>query len=135
MAAADVYIRRCNGVPVHKYISDSSLKQALRPLLLKFIKGTLKQKTNLAAEHPSQFELFKKVWSIREQPMVSAQYGFFLLPSYKSDCPHPVCSREKPESEPTWFKNGPPMSSSYDTRHWGCGDCTSCSSEICTGHY
>ena len=50
MAAADVYIRRCKGAPcgdaqIHLFHgSDSSSKQTLRPLLLKFLKGTQKQK-------------------------------------------------------------------------------------------
>ena len=64
---------------------------------------------------------------------------FFLLPCYESRCPHPACEKGKPEQEPTWFENGPPIS--YlpfpvpDTKKtWGSEGCDSCTG-FCSGHY
>ena len=148
MAAANVYIKRCDGAPcgdatIHLYKgADSTSRQATRSRLLTFLKGTNKQKAVLKQEHPNEYELFTKVWSIRERHVVQKvpfQYAFFLYPCYELECPHPVCKQGKPLIEPTWFQGGPPLS--YlplpvvdTTRPWGNLGCPTCS-QLCCGHY
>ena len=146
MSAAEVYIQRCNKAPcgdteIHLYLgADSSELQNRRERLLKFLKGSQKEKVKLQKENPEEYSSFERVWSVREQHMVKnvpSQYVFFLLPCYK--CPHPACQKGKPEQEPTWFENGPPIS--YlpfpvpDTkRSWGSEGCDRCTG-FCSGHY
>ena len=146
MSAAEVYIQRCNKAPcgdteIHLYLgADSSELQNRRERLLKFLKGSQKEKVKLQKENPEEYSSFERVWSVREQHMVKnvpSQYVFFLLPCYK--CPHPACQKGKPEQEPTWFENGPPIS--YlpfpvpDTkRSWGSEGCDHCTG-FCSGHY
>jgi hypothetical protein len=65
-------------------------------------------------------------------------YIFMLLPCYKQECTHPVCCKGRPENEPTWFKDGPPLSLiplpiPDPEKPYG-GKCEKCE-ECCTGHY
>jgi hypothetical protein len=148
MSAAEVYIQRCNNAPcgdteIHLYLgADSSELQNRRERLLKFLKGSQKEKVKLQREHPEEYSSFERVWSVRERHMVKdvpPQYVFFLLPCYEPECPHPACEKGKPEHEPTWFEDGPPIS--YlpfpvpDTKKpWGSEGCDSCTG-FCSGHY
>ena len=67
------------------------------------------------------------------------QCVFFLLSCYEPGCPHPACEKGKPEQEPTWFENGPPISylpfPAPDTKKpWGSEGCDSCTG-FCSGLY
>ena len=76
MSAAEVYIQRCNNAPcgdteIHLYLgADSSELQNRRERLLKFLKGSRKEKGKLQREHPDEYSSFERVWSVREQHMV-----------------------------------------------------------------
>ena len=76
MSAAEVYIQRCNNATcgdteIHLYLgADSSELQNRRERLLKFLKGSRKEKGKLQREHPDEYSSFERVWSVREQHMV-----------------------------------------------------------------
>ena len=147
-SAAEVYIERCNKAPcgdaeIHLYIgADSSERQCKTEMLLKYLKGSRKEKAKLQSEHPQCYSEFEKVWSIRERHMrkdVPVQYVFCLLPCYSEECCHPICEAGKPVTAPSWFEGGPPLS--YlpfpvldATRVWGDVSCDKCA-EVCCGHY
>ena len=148
MSAAEVYIQRCNRAPcgdaeIHLYIgADSSEFQGKREMLLKFLKGSRKDKQKLQAEHPHDYSNFEKVWSVRERHMVKdvpSQYVFFLLPCYSPGCAHPICVNGRPSSEPTWFENGPllsylPFPVPDASKSWGFETCERCTG-LCAGHF
>ena len=148
LSAAEVYIQRCNNAPCGdteirlRLGADSSAFQNTREKLLRYLKGSRKEKIKLQREHPQEYSRFEEVWSVRGRHMVKevpTQYVFMLLPCYQPGCPHPVCERGKPEQESTWFENGPPIS--YipfpvpdPNRPWGNQHCNSCSG-FCSGHF
>ena len=82
-----------------------------------------------------------KVWTVRNNHMMKnlpGNYLFMLLPCYQKNCPHPVCVKGKPNSEPVWYEGGPPLA--YvpipildPERPWG-SHCHSCVG-FCSGHY
>ena len=93
MSAAEVYIQRCNKAPcgdteIHLYLgADSSEFQNRRERLLKFLKGSQKEKVKLQKENPEEYSSFERVWSVRERHMVKkvpSQYVFFLLYAWVS---------------------------------------------------
>ena len=99
MSAAEVYIQRCNKAPcgdteIHLYLgADSSELQNRRERLLKFLKGSQKEKVKLQKENPEEYSSFERVWSVRERHMVKevpSQYGFFLLYGLKMDPQFPT---------------------------------------------
>ena len=145
-AAMDIYIQRCNHAPCGDTQimlfkgADSSNLQERREDLITFLKGSCKAKSQLKAKKPELYGHFQTVWALRERHMVKnlpSQYLFYLLPCYKSNCPHPVCQSGRPTSEVTWFDGGPPLT--YlplpvpdKDRPWG-GSCDSC--YACCSHY
>ena len=138
-AATDVYIR-CNHAPCGDTQialfqgADSSKLQKIRP------QGSCKAKMALKKEKAELYAQLEKVWAVWERHMLKqlpSQYIFFLLPCYRSDCPHQVCQHGQPSAGATWFEGGPPITYlplpvQDEDRSWG-QQCNSCSE--CYGHY
>ena len=67
MSAAEVYIQRCNKAPcgdteIHLYLgADSSELQNRRERLLKFLKGSQKEKVKLQKENPEEYSSFESL--------------------------------------------------------------------------
>ena len=149
-AAIDVYISAvngspCGGKPIHllKGAQDELSKkyQERRQRLIIFLRGTKKKKMELKANYPEEYEYFSKVLDVQGRHMVPnlpANYVFMLRLCYQKDCIHPLCAAGRPEKEPLWFKDGPPLS--YLPlpipdleRPWG-SKCKTCTGS-CVGHY
>ena len=151
LTAADVYISRCDKAPFGNSkitlikgsrAEHSKTLQDRRPLLIKFLNGTKKERNALEVEQPTLYDYFQKIWELRTRHMVKdlpGQYVFQLLPCFKQNCIHPVCMAGKPQEEYRWYDGGPPLS--YvplpipdKKRPWGGTDCEVCKAE-CFGHY
>ena len=149
-AAIDVYISAvngspCGGKPIHllKGAQDELSKkyQERRQRLIIFLRGTKKKKMELKANYPEEYEYFSKVLDVQGRHMVPnlpANYVFMLRLCYQKDCLQPLCAAGRPEKEPLWFKDGPPLS--YlplpipdPERPWG-SKCKTCTGS-CVGHY
>ena len=146
-SAADVYISKCNNAP----FGESSIQllkgsrnhlaknyKTRRPHLLRFLKGSKKEKNKLMEDNPTLFEYFTEIWDRDMVKGLPAHYVFQLIPCYQQDCIHPVCKRGKPIQEPVWYNGGPPLSylpiPIAEPKHcWGqpCDECKG----FCTGHY
>ncbi|CAB3988493.1 Chromatin modification-related YNG2 [Paramuricea clavata] len=151
-AATDVYINSvsgslCAGNPIGLFkgannpLSENYCRR--RENLLTFLQGTKKNKELLKENCPEEFNYFNKVWTVRNNHIVKnvpENYIFMLLLCYKKNCPHPICAKGKPDVEPKWFENGPPLSylplpvPDSGSKTWGTDDCKKCV-EVCTGHY
>ena len=146
--AMDVYISRVNGslsgetsISLFKG-SDSTSWQQIRPSLIRYLKGSKKQKENLQTEDPALYSYFEKIWKLRCDHITKGlfgQYLFYLLCSNckSGDCPHPICCGPTQEI-PRWYEGGPPIT--YlplpvpdPSRSWGSA-CSECEG-ICSGHY
>lgn len=147
-AATDVYISVVDGSPccgtnIHliKGANGSTAVsyQQRRENLLIFLKGTNKQKKELAKKNPEQYNYFKMIWDVRNRhivPNLPEKYVFMLLPCFQKDCPHKVCAQGKKNWY--WYDGGPslsvlPLPVPDPQRPWG-GTCKTCL-ETCTGHY
>ena len=149
-AAADVYINtmagtRCAGNPIVlvKGAKNEVSKRYLerRDHLLTFLQGSAKKQLAYKKEFPEEYAYFSKVWTIRNNHMIKnlpENYILMLYPCFKKNCPHPICVNGKQNSEPVWFKDGPPLT--YvplpipdPKRKWRC-ECDTCVS-ACSGHY
>jgi len=67
------------------------------------------------------------------------QYVFLLVCCYKPTCLHLLCQKGKPLSVPTWYPNGPPVTTlplpiPDPDRPWGNANCPQCKG-FCAGHY
>jgi hypothetical protein len=149
-AAADVYINtvagtKCAGDPIFlvKGAKDEVSKRYLerRDHLLTFLQGSAKKQSAFKKEFPEEYAYFSKVWTIRNNHIIKnlpENYVFMLCTCYQKNCAHPVCMNGKPNSQPVWFKDGPPLT--YvplpvpdPKRKWG-SKCDTCVG-ACSGHY
>ena len=149
-AAITVYINTvngspCGGKPIHLVRGSTDerniRRQERRARLLIFLRGSKKKKKELKDLYPEEYAYFSKVWRVRNDHMVPdlpENYIFMLPPCYKQDCVHPLCRKGHPEKEPTWFKDGPPLSfiplPIPDPEKPFAGNCEKCK-ESCGGHY
>ena len=93
-------------------------------------------------EDPQEHSEFEKVWNIREKHMVKdvpSQYVFFSSLCYDPVCPHPICVKGRPVSEPKWFENRLPLlylpfSGPDVAKSWESETCQSCT-VFCCGCY
>lgn len=149
-AAIDVYISRVDNAPcggsqisLFKGAKDEHAKmlQDRRQSVLTFLKGSAEMKKELEAKDPELFSYFKKIWDMRSRHMVKnlpKKYVFALLPCYKTDCIHPVCSNGK-YKDMAWYKDGPLLSLiPFPIRDpdfpWGNKKCSKCK-PFCAGHF
>ena len=84
----------------------------IRDHLLTFLQGSAKKQSAFRKEFPDEYAYLSKVWNIRNNHIIKNfpdNYVFMLYPCYKKDCPHPFCKNVKPDTQPAWFKGGPPL--------------------------
>ena len=148
-AALGVYMNAVNGAPcgakpIHLTrgsTSEYSVQlQERRSRLITFLRGSQKKK-KLKEAYPKDYDYFQKVWQVRNNHMVEnlpSNYVFLLLPCYKANCFHPVCTKGKRSSQPTWFQGGPTLSfvplPIPDPERGPGAACKSCKDK-CNGHY
>ncbi|CAB3997451.1 Chromatin modification-related YNG2 [Paramuricea clavata] len=149
-AALSVYINtvigaQCGGKPIHltRGSTDeySSKVQERRDRLIIFLRGSQKKKKELKEAYPEDYDYFLRIWQVRKDHMIEklpANYVFLLLPCYKPNCLHAVCTKGLPRKPATWFKDGPPFSfvplPIPDPARPSGGPCKSCK-DNCNGHY
>ena len=97
--------------PFNESTNEYSVQlQERRSRLIAFLRGSQKKKRELKEAYPEDYDYFQKVWQVKNNHMVEnlpSNYVFLLLPCYKANCFYPVCTEEKPSSQPTCFKVAP----------------------------
>ena len=121
-AAITVYMNTVNGSPcggkpinLKRGSTDepNTKRQERRARLIIFLRGTKKKRKELEDAYPEDYAYFTTVWKVRQDHMVKnlpENYVFMLLPCFKKECVHPLCSKGRPEQEKTWFEDSPPLS-------------------------
>ena len=122
--------------------ANSLKEQEERSFLIRFLKGSKKQKELLKLEKPDLFSYFDKVWTLRTNHMIKnvpPQYVFCHVCCLKIDCCHPICKSQSIINLPSWYTGRPPVN--YiplpipdPSRPWGNQNCDKCTGP-CYGHF
>ena len=105
--ALEMYIERVNGTPcmntsieLYQGATDSNLIER-RNRLLNFLRGSAKAKAELKVKYPEEYHYYEKVWKVRHNHMdrtLPNKYVFLLKCCGEENCPHPLCSKRKDNS-------------------------------------
>ena len=109
-AALVQYIERVDGtscmgtnISLYRGASDHTYLER-RNRLLRFLRGTEKERKELKEQHPRDHDYFEKVWKVRQNHLdhsLPCKYIFFLRCCKKGGCPHPLCKViDLPEQNP-----------------------------------
>ena len=147
-SAIDVYVGRVDGAPcasteIRMYRgADCQEYQNENTFVKMYLKGTVEVKENFKKNNPEMYQRINQILDLQERHRckdVPCKYIFYLRCCYEKGCIHPRCKQGRPEAEPIWHPDGPPLflvplPSPDPARPFGQDACSQCNSQ-CSGHY